>query len=495
MPGSHWHGEDAGRPEPSEVFIVGADGGRLDVGAANVPEPRGSRTGTSGTRRWAALGVAGALLFALGIAIGMHIGDGTGVAAGGSTTTGDHSAGTSGDGTTAAASTPVGGGLSYAPPVPGATASVGTTAGATAPGTQPSPRPWPTVPGACGSDVTLPVLSGVGTLTVATGLQLLAGNDPRLLNVDSATGGDPLFHLREGEFVSQIAVDDAGTVAVVSDCRGYPPVRVMRRTSDGTMHTIAASAPGYQVGSLISGGDRTWLAMYHTQPDSIQYQDSAVLLRATDGSGETVTLPNGFNPTAGSGDLIVGNWSDHLSSVYGPIQLYDTAKRAIVAQIGDATPQYAVGNGYIIWSAGDCTGRCPVHRYRVADRQQTTSIVTVHTTIAWTAISPDGFRVAGVSYNNEPDPRFAVDHPGGPTGIAVMDLKTGAVTPLPGIKMAPKSAPSMVFSPDGRWLAVGINAGDSANILLFDHDLRGPYDPGIQVHGPSLWNVPLAVTR
>jgi hypothetical protein len=506
MPGSHWRGDDTGRPEPSEVYIVGADGGRRDIAAA-ATEPSWPRARRPAARSWAAFGIAGALLFALGIAIGMHLGGEPSTTAGATTTTtaGDRNPRTTGDGTAPAASTPASDVGESASSGRGAVALGPTVAATSAPGTEtaglvtssngPSRRPWPTVTGACGSDVTLPILTGVGDLTAQTGLRLLAGNDPRLLNVDSASGGAPLFRLGDGEFVSQIAVDDAGTVAVISDCRGYPPLRVVRRSTDGTVRTINATAPGYQVGSLIAGGNRTWLAMYHTQPDSITYQDSAVLLKATDGGSDSITLPNGFSPAAGSGDVIVGNWSDHLSSVYGPIQLYDISQRAIVAQLGDATPQYAVGNGYIIWWANDCTGRCAVHRYHVSDRRETTTIVTAQQTVAyWLAISPDGSRVAGVSYHNDPDPRFAIDHPGGPTGIAVMDLNTGTVTELPGIELAPKSTPSMVFSPDSRWLAVGINAGDSANILLFDRELRGPYDPGIRVRGPSLWTIPLAVS-
>lgn len=503
MPGSHWHGDDTGRPEPSEVYIVGADGGRQDIEAAAAPERPRARSGPP-VARWAALGIAGALLLALGIAIGMHLGGAPSTAAGETTTTaGDGAPSAAGDGTPPAASTPSSdrggsassgrGAVALGTPV---TAASPSTTGVGTPSDRPNRQPWPTVEGACGSDVTLPILTGVGDLTARTGLRLLAGNDPRLLNVDSASGGAPLFRLGRGEFVSQIAVDGAGTVAVISDCRGYPPLRVVRRSVDGTLRTINAAVPGYQVGSLIAGGNRTWLAMYHTQPDSITYQDRAVLLTATDGGVDVITLPNGFSPTAGSGDVIVGNWSDHLSSVYGPIQLYDISERAIVAQIGDATPQYAVSNGYIIWWADDCTGRCLVHRYQVSERRETTTTVTARQTVAyWLAISPDGTRVAGVSYHNDADPRFATDHPGGPTGIAVMDLDAGTVTELPGIEMAPKSSPSMVFSPDSRWLAVGINAGDSANILLFDRELRGPYDPGIRVRGPSLWSIPLVVTE
>ncbi len=503
MPGSP---DDWFPPEPSEVFIVGADGsGDLP------PEPGGrARPPGAGPRRWAALAIAGVLIFGLGMAVGTHIGDGN-VADGrvgvpGASTGASDSATDSGSPSATAppartdnpspppARLPAQVSPPRSTPNPTEMTHVPGTTSSPSPSIQPAAaRPWPTANGACGAKVPVPLLSHLGTLDAPTGLQLLAGNDTRRFDVDTGMRGAPLFPLQRGEFVSQLAVDGAGVVAVISDCRGYPPVRVVRRSADGTIHTIGVNRAGYQVGSLLTGGNRIWISLYHAQPDSVSYSTSAVLLRATDGSSTVITLPDGFDPVAGSGNLIVGNWSDSESSARGPIQLYSLSRRAIVAQLGGSTPSYVVANGYIVWLDDGCELSCPVHRYRIRDGATTTVDAAVPPSTAWVAISPDGTRIAGVRYDRPANPRFTTDHPGGPTGIVMMDLRSGTVTALPGIELAPKANPSLAFSNDSRWLVVGVDGGRTGRVLLYDRSLTRPLDTGVTVPGPVLWNIPIAV--
>jgi hypothetical protein len=481
MAGPPW-GSDP--QDPSDLFILGSDGAR-DQAPANMPPPR--RPAGNG-RRWSVLTVAGLLVFGLGVAVGTHLGDGPSSA--GSPTPND-------------VATPPGHQSSAPTTAPSATSS--SSAGARAVTASPSwawetatstsqAAPWPTARGACDAEVRLPILSDVRDLKEPTGLELLTGSDPRPLDVDKATVGRALFDLAPGEFVSQLAIDAAGTVALISDCHGYPPVRLVRRSADGYQRSFAPALPGYQLGSLIAGGDRTWLALTRTDSDADVATDRAVLLQSTDGARDRIKLPAGFSPMAGSGDMIVGNWSDNLNSAYGPIQLYSVSRRGIVAQLGGTSPQYAVGSGFVVWTAGTCTGSCPVHRYRIATGQQTTVTVAGIPAMSWQTISPDGSKIAGVSYGNPDDPRFDTDHPGGPTRLAVMDLHSGTVTTLPGLEMAPKSSASLAFSPDGRWLVVAVNTGSGTTVLLYDQRLDGPLDPGVGVSGPTLWNAPLVVT-
>ena len=450
------------------------------------------------------LGIAALLVFGLGIAVGRHLGDGaTGAESGITPTSADatftpsthpsaptstNSAADASDDTDASTNTGASDDAAGDPTGPTTTAypGRGLQTGVTI-------APWPTARGACDVEVPQPILSGVRALRATTGLELLAGSNTRPLLVDDATIGRPLFKLAAGEFVSQLAVDSAGTVAVISDCDGYPPVRVVRRSPAGRVQSIRIRPQGYQLGSLITGGDRTWLSLYRIQPTGVAYTDSAILLQSTDGTDETVTLPNGFSPVSGSGDAIVGNWSDQLSSVYGPIQIYSLPRRGIVAQIGDASPQYAVGNGFVVWSAGNCSGSCLVHRYRIATGTESSVTVTAPADMTWQTVSPDGSRVVAITRDHHADPRFATQHPGGPTGLAVVNLSDGHVTTLPGIEMAPKSPPSMAFSADGRWLVIAFNAGTGTDVVLYDQELKAPLAPQVTAPGPTLWSAPLAV--
>jgi hypothetical protein len=77
----------------------------------------------------------------------------------------------------------------------------------------------------------------------------------------------------------------------------------------------------------------------------------------------------------------------------------------------------------------------------------------------------------------------------------MLDLDSGRLTALPGVVRPPKTQAGAAFSPDGRWLAVALNDGPQTRILLYDHDLRGPYDPGISVPASTAWDIPLVVEQ
>ena len=74
----------------------------------------------------------------------------------------------------------------------------------------------------------------------------------------------------------------------------------------------------------------------------------------------------------------------------------------------------------------------------------------------------------------------------GPCGF----LGTGAVRRVPGIEAPPKSALGLVFSADGKWLVVALDAGDRIRVLAWRPGLARPFEtravPGAVYAAPAV---------
>lgn len=486
--------------DTGEVYIVSPDG--MDGGGGGAPASS-RRPGPTG-RQAALLAVVGLLAFGIGVGVGNHRGDDSAAAAAASsaapltsgqpsaaTTAADRDSSASADGSTQGASGPEG-------------ASSGEPSSA-------AREPWPTVAGACGYETPAPLISGTLPLGGATGLTVLAGGAPSRLAVDGGASGERLFP----SAVEALAADSDGLVAITTSelCPAGPTsaaVSAFRLGGDGATTRIFPTAysrrANLQVWGIVSGGNRAWLAAappYDPEAPAVAPGEAPAdthTLIAADGSGDSVTLPASFMPTAGWRGLIIGYYLSSADGAAGPIQIYDLASGGIIAQIAATSPQMVGANGHIAWVDGACQARCVAHRYDVDTGTRFDVPVTLPDSGyggvgSFVALSPDGRRVAMVSYDAEPDARYELGHPGGPARFAVLDLDSGELTHLPGVLRAPKTQAGMAFSPDGRWLAVAVNNGAETRVLLYDHDLRGPYDPRISVPASTAWAIPLVVEQ
>jgi hypothetical protein len=327
--------------------------------------------------------------------------------------------------------------------------------------------------------------------------------------MDGGEGGQALFPTA----VEALAADAAGLVAITVSqlCPADPStgsVLAFRLGEDGRRSqifpTVDTQRANLQAWGVVAGGNRAWLvATPPNDPDapitaSPDISTQVNTLLATDGSGDSISLPAGFMPMAGWRDLVIGYYLSYPADTYGPIQIYDVTSGGIVAQIAAASPEVVAANGYMAWIDDSCSASCIVHRYEVDSGRETDTHVTLTRSEyggvgSLVAMSPDGRRAAMVTYDAAADSRYELGHPGGPARFSMLDLESGQLTVLPGVLRAPKSPFGVAFSPDGQWLAVAVNDGTQTRVLLYDHRLRGPYDPGITVPASSAWNIPLVI--
>jgi hypothetical protein len=498
-------GGNEGPPAGSgEVYIVSYDDGPEGGG----PDAAGGRPGRRGSavsgRQAALLGVVALLAFGIGFGVGTPRGGGTAGRPVAASISAEQPIGTSAE--------RAGGSTSRAgEPTPRSSAAVTAQAGdATSAAMR---QPWPTATEVCGYERPVPLVSGTLPLDGGTGLTVVAGGAPSRIQVDGGASGQALFPAS----VDALAADAAGVVAITTSdaCLSDPSsaaIAAFRLNSDGAVTQVFPTAGSQQQDALqpwaiVAGGNRAWLAAAPPFDPDAPAGDAGggtsagvTTLIATDGSGHLVTLPAGFVPQAGWRDLIIGYYASNASDTYGPIQIYDLASGGIVAQFAAASPQVAASNGYVAWIDAACSARCMAHRYELGTGRHTEISVALTSgeyggVGSLIAMSPDGRRVAMVTYDAHPDSRYELGHPGGPARFSMLDLDSGRLTALPGIVRPPKTQAGAAFSPDGRWLAVAVNDGVQTRILLYDHDLRGPYDPGISVPASTAWEIPLVLEQ
>ena len=132
-----------------------------------------------------------------------------------------------------------------------------------------------------------------------------------------------------------------------------------------------------------------------------------------------------------------------------------TARRVL----GHAASAVAAGDHAVAWMPADCVNPCPlrVGDLRTGDRRG------YPMPDGWSprsgAFAPDGRRVALT---------FVPRGGQGRTGrVGVLDLRTGAVAMVPDLGTAPDLGAHLTWSPDGRWLVIGVPWPDHQAIALW----------------------------
>lgn len=326
-------------------------------------------------------------------------------------------------------------------PVPQSSAPV---AGAT-------PGPWPTASGACGSDPELPIVSSTRPRT-PTGLTLLVGSDA-LRAVDFDTGTALVTErLRPGDYIWSIA---AGGYALTTRC--HP----------GVQRLIRPNGPADVVdGQVMVDGERAYDVV---SPDDTHPRGSLTLL---DG-GMTVDLPRDFAPLAITSGVVVG-----LLSNGAVVGLVDARTGAVRARLGEGSV-LAAGSGAVFWTTGcdiSVARPCVLHRRDVRGGSVRSYALPRAPGFALGAVSADGSSLAFPLQRATLDPRFDAGHPLPPTDVAVLDVRTGVVRVVPGVELPAKTAPALLYSADGRWLVIGLDAGTRTRLLAWRPGLTRPYE-------------------
>lgn len=488
--------------EPPEIVVIGNDG--------EPNEPRRPRPPHPGSRRAAIFAVVVLLVFGLGFAVGTHVGDsgkpaqtaGTSSAPSAPPTPVGPSGGTRAETSSSAkATTPTAGaGGTAVDEKPGLAPRVGN-------GTLPQ---TPTALDMCGNPVTVARVAAVGPMPrgAAAGVRLAAGFDARVIDVGSAALSVPLVPTSSGaaaQYVRDMGAQANGAAMVVGSC-GNPHAVSFSEIVSGAAGFEAKPLPvampeGSDLRNLVVGGSSPYLAIFTPQGDPAA---QPIALLAPGADSVPVALPAGFTPVAGYRDLVIGAFQPTAAaSGQGEqaslVQIFSPHQGGIVGQLGTLAAHYLPTAGSIIWQP-TCAGSCEVHRYDIAtgaDRAIGRAPETGATTVQlWLALSPDGTRLAMIAPQDADAPADSVTHgddhpPPGTLTIAVVNLTTGETTYAAGLSM-PWPMAYAAFSPDSKWLFVGVPTVGGSRVLAYDQDMRGPYDVAT-FPGVGGGTVPLAV--
>jgi hypothetical protein len=371
------------------------------------------------------------------------------------------------------------------PPPPSAARPTASTPSGEQPDT--GQQPWPTAASACGGTVELPLLS-TAPLREKTGLTALVGGDG-LRTVALDTGRVRRITVGTGAKVTQLAASARGASALSMHCGSVTSLGrgdVLTPRSSGRSWATAGRAEADQ---LVSGPDGTWSLRYPADPES-----HPALLRPL-GGGAVVRLPLGFDVVAVTRTDFVGT----LTTVDG-----STPGDAVVAAVSRADPTrvrplargsaVAATDSFVLTLPSDCgsAATCAITRVDVADgSQRSYPLPPGRGPTSAAVLSPDGRMVAFQLSRTAPDPRFAVDHPFGPSDVFVLDLDTGRLTVVPGVELAPKTEAAMAFDPAARWLVLALDEGRRTTLLLWKPGLSQALRSRARLPGLVLYNAPV----
>jgi hypothetical protein len=366
------------------------------------------------------------------------------------------------------------------PPASSTPAPLPTAPGSIGPGPDGRP-PWPQRAGACGNTAFLPLVSA-RPLDHRTGVRAVVGD--RLTGVDVDTGAvQPVRGLPKDEYATQIVTAGGATYALLSPCAQVigAPARVVRVTADGRAETVARGPYDY----LIGGGDHPWALIWAEAEDR-------TTVDALDGT-KRHRLPASFGPIAGYRDYLIGTEGTSTDSG-GHIVGLDPRTGKERLDLGRAS-WVAVSQGIVAWAEPGCR-RCRLHILDLATgKRSVTRRAIADVPSSWGGVASPDHRTFVLLRQSATPARYDMDHPGNPNEIVTVDLVTGAVTPVPGVRLWSKSMPGLDFSADSRWLLISLDEGTGTRLLLWHPGLpavqqsparltdRNAYSPGLATVG------------
>ncbi|RIJ70747.1 hypothetical protein D1871_17415 [Nakamurella silvestris] len=340
----------------------------------------------------------------------------------------------------------------------------------------------------CGTSAPLPRVRSA-PLNEMTGVKLVIGA-AGVLDVDSQEMTRQPVALADGDRVRQVLDAGTDTYLLVGTCRLSDPLRVLRVGQAGAVQEVPVELTGAQVlRTLLIAGDRIWAAV-----DSDSFNRKEVALIPLSG-GAQVPLPSDFWAFATLGDLVVG-WVGELGyDSPNRIELFDPVTGRILNSFRGVRSA-AVGAGVLLWTGTRCGQDCPVMMYR-ADTGATSTLkvgVPADLDLNDAVISPDGSSVAMAG--DAPAVTYTRDGSTVPASaeIRVLDLRTGRVDAVPGIRLVDRYAgrPSLLYSADGRWLVIGVPTQTGSQVLLWRPGLEAPV-VAVTTDDTSAYPPPLAV--
>ena len=351
-------------------------------------------------------------------------------------------------------------------------------------------QPWPTAVAACGGSTELPLLS-TAPLRGTTGLKVLVGG-AGLRAVDLDTGRvRPYAGIGQDALVLQLAAAAGQVHALRTNCTAIQALgigAVLRVDVPGRSASVVLPSG---TDTLLTAPDATWALRYAGNPSGRQ-----LVLRPLDG-GDKVRLPMGFDVAMATQQEFLGN----LQRPGAPAP--DGGSELAAVSRSDPRQVRALGTGVLL-----CRDRAVPRHGRGGLRPDRT--VRAHpdrhdggslrhyplpagrAPTSPAVVSPDGRRLVVQVSRQEPDLRSGVGHPGSPSDLAVLDLRSGELTVVPGIELAPKTQAGLAFDRRGRWLVIAVDEGPRVRLLVWRPGMSRPMASKARLPG-AVYTVPVLV--
>jgi hypothetical protein len=184
-----------------------------------------------------------------------------------------------------------------------------------------------------------------------------------------------------------------------------------------------------------------------------------------------VALPAGFAAAAATDGVIVGN----LTQGMDPAEI-----GAVRSSNGTVLPTRGVGlvlgaaHGRYVWSAGcgpSTHGRCELDSASITGKHVRTYRVPHPPGSPTGLLSPDGrvlaFTLTRSARRGQPSP---------PSDVALLHLRTGRLTTVPGLDLPARYQPQFAFAPSGDWLVIAASTTRQVRLYAWRPGLRRPLE-------------------
>jgi hypothetical protein len=184
------------------------------------------------------------------------------------------------------------------------------------------------------------------------------------------------------------------------------------------------------------------------------------------------SLPGDVDPLRDTPAGLVVAQYPHALTGDAELLLLDRQTGAVRRRLAHDGYAVATDDRSIAWVPNGCEPYCPLirtelttgtaRRYRMPDRREP----------AAGAFAPDGQRLA-LSFSGVPGEPGLLADPGAPARpgfAAVLDLRTSALTSVPGLATPTAEHADLTWSADGRWLVLGVKRPDEELIAVWRPD-------------------------
>jgi hypothetical protein len=306
-----------------------------------------------------------------------------------------------------------------------------------------------------------------------TGLRVLLGG-AQLQRVDFDTGASVALHLprlARDEWVDSLSSAGGHRYAATAGTScGFDRRRVLMVRGDKATPAITGAAPS----DFVVDETHAWTVV-----------DPGHRLRPLDG-GRSVALPAGFAPAAATHGVIVGNLSQGMDPAeIGAVR----GSNGALQQVSGIGSILGAAAGRFVWSAGcgpPTHGRCELASATVAGTHPRTYRLPRPPGSPAGQLSPDGHTLAFTLTRAHVDRYHRQGNPSPASDVAVLDLRSGKLTIVPGLELPSRYEPQFAFAPSGHWLVITASENDSARLFAWRPGLPRPVvSPLGQVPSPA----------